>query len=354
MENSIVNITNHLISMPSVTADLPKCQLIIDWCHDLLARQEVAACILTSAERPILVWGQTELSQTRWLINSHLDVVPGESIQFESVIKKGKIWGRGAADTKAGCAIILASASKWHALAAKKNITFMLVTDEEMGGPSTNKILKFMPNLQGGIFLEPTNIRMVTQAKGIMQLQITVRGKAAHGSRLWEGKSALEELSAMLTKFRFHHPSPQKETRNTTFNFSLCQSGNAINQVPEEAKLWCDIRWSPHDRPQRIIKDFAKYFPDAKIDVLVNESPIECPKESELLTSFSNAMKQASINPLTAFEHGSSDARHCTARNIPALVFGPKGKNLHGKDEWVNIKSIEQVSKVLELWVYNI
>ena len=249
---------------------------------------------------------------------------------------------------------MLDNAQSWLKIAKAKHITFMLVVDEEIGGESTKLVLSRMKNLKGGIFLEPTGEKMIVQAKGIIQLKITATGVACHGSRPWEGESALEKITTNLTKFRASHISPNRETRNTTFNFSLLNSGAAINQIPSSAELWCDIRWNPGDNPANIIRDIKNAFPNCIVETIKLESPVNCPKNSLLRSSFVDALKSNSINSFRGFEHGSSDARHCTPPGIPAIVFGPKGKNLHALNEWVSIKSLLKVEKVLDHWIKNI
>lgn len=349
-----LNVLEDLITIPSVTEDSQNCLKIIKIAQAVLRTNNIPNEVIEVAKRPILIWGETNIDKTKWLINSHLDVVPGSPNQFIPQTRNGKVWGRGAADTKSSCAIMLVNAVAWQNTAKEKHITFMLVTDEEVGGESTKLILSRMKNLKGGIFLEPTGEKMIVQAKGIIQLKLTSSGKASHGSRSWEGENALEKITSRLTTFRIHHPSPVRETRVTTFNFSLMNAGTAINQVPAEATLWCDIRWNPEDDPEKIVTDLTNEFHDCKLEVVKLESPIKCPLDSELHRSFSSILKVNNINPINGFEHGSSDARHATALCIPAIVFGPKGKNLHALNEWVSIKSLVDVEKVLDHWIKNI
>lgn len=353
-ENMNQNILHSLIRIPSITGDLKQCNKIITFADSLLKNQEVETKLISVKGKPILIWGETDLSKTKWLINSHLDVVPGSSEQFIPQVKKGKVWGRGSADTKAGCAIMLAKAKTWREITADKHLTFMLVVDEEIGGPSTKEVLPRMSSLKGAIFLEPTNQQMIVQAKGIMQIQITATGKSCHGSRPWEGSNAIEQLIEGLVKLRQDNPSHRRETHATTFNFSQIEGGNAINQVPAHAKLMCDIRWNPLDDPKKIISLLRESFDSCQITPKLTESPINCPIGSKLHSSFSDSLRSQSINPINGFEHGSSDARHCTALGIPAIVFGPKGKNFHADNEWVCIESMKNVSNVLNHWITNI
>lgn len=349
-----LNILNNLIAVPSITGDGISCRKIIKTAREILDAEHVPTKMITAAKRSILIWGELNPDKSEWLINSHLDVVPGSPDQFIPKTNADKVWGRGAADTKSSCSIMLANAAKWHDLAISKHITFMLVIDEEIGGESTKLLVNQMTQLKGGIFLEPTNEKMIVQAKGIIQLKITATGVACHGSRPWDGKNAIEKIASCLTTFRLHRLSPLRETRATTYNFSITSGGTAINQVPEKATLWCDIRWNPADDPDKIVQDLTHEFHGCKVEVAKLESSIKCPLDSELHKSFSFALKASDLNPINGFEHGSSDARHATALGIPAIVFGPKGKNLHSLNEWVSLKSIKRVEEVLDHWIKNI
>lgn len=348
------NILNDLIAVPSITGDGKSCGKIIKMAQAILHAKHVSSKVIKTAKRSILIWGELDLEKSEWLINSHLDVVPGKLEQFEPQENKGKLFGRGAADTKGSCAVLLANIENWQSLARAKHLTFMLVTDEEVGGESTKEILHSLPNLKGAVFLEPTGEKLVIQAKGIIQIKITATGKSCHGSRTWEGNNALEKLAHRLTSFRLRHPSPTHETRNTTFNFSLMTAGTAINQVPGKATLWCDIRWNPADNPEDIVASLKLAFDQCLVEVVKLEPPVNCPQSSQLHRDFTQALKANSLNPLNAFEHGSSDARHCTGFGIPSLVFGPKGKNLHADNEWVSLKSLDNVQRVLNTWINNL
>ncbi len=230
----------------------------------------------------------------------------------------------------------------------------MLVSDEEIGGESTKKIIKTMNNLKGAIFLEPTNLQIVTEAKGMMQIKITSTGISSHGSRPWEGDNAIEKLVRGIIQFRLAHPSPSTETRDTTYNFSQITGGNAINQVPSDSELWCDIRFNPAVDPKEILVLIKDAFKSCEITVVKNESPIHCDRNATVFRMLSKSLKACSINPITKFDHGTSDARHATALGIPALVIGPKGSGLHADTEWVSLKSLKQLSCILDHWIKNI
>ena len=348
------DILKILIRHKSISSNLKSCALVLAKAQKILSVSDIGSKIIESCDKPVLIWGQIDLSKTKWLINSHLDVVPGEVDQFKPVIVKDKLFGRGSADTKSSGTILLSNAAHWLNIATQKDITFMLCIDEEIGGASTRELLKNLKQLQGAIFLEPTNEHMIVEAKGIMQIQIIAKGIAAHGSKPWLGQSALEKIMSGLSSFRAAIPTPQKETRDTTFNFSILRSGDTINQIPNTAELWCDVRWNPQDDPNAIAQTIRDTFIDSEVNIIKQESAIKSDLDSILTKSFISSLKQNSLNPISGFEHGSSDARHATALGIPTIVFGPKGGNLHTRGEWVSLRSIEKVTNILDHWIKNI
>lgn len=343
-----LNLFSDMVNVQSVSTDLTTCALLLDQISQLVPNPQL------DDPQQILWWGHPDLTTTEWLINTHVDIVPGNPAQFKLTTTGDKAWGRGVADVK-GCATILVDqAQKWDQLAQQKRITFMLVTDEEVGGESTKQILPTMHNLQGAIFLEPTNLHITNQAKGMMQVKIIASGMSCHGSRPWEGTNAIEKLVSGLVQFLLQHPTPHKETRNTTFNFSQIKGGAAINQVPASAELWCDIRFNPLDSPEKIATLVRSSFPSCQVSIVKSETPINCAKDTQLLQSLALSLKANSVNPLTHFDHGTSDARHATALGIPAIVFGPKGGGFHSNHEWVSLKSLDKVTSVLDHWIKNI
>jgi len=39
-------------------------------------------------------------------------------------------------------------------------------------------------------------------------------------------------------------------------------------------------------------------------------------------------------------EHGATDGRFFSERGMAVLITAPKGGNIHGNDEWVNLNSL--------------
>ena len=141
----------------------------------------------------------------RILLNGHLDTVgvAGMTTPFEAREIEGKIYGRGSQDMKGGLAAAVATL-----LALSQNrkkfageVVLAAVADEEDRGLGTEYFLRHQPKEQPidfCIVLEPTDLKVCTTHKGFAWLEVTVFGKAAHGSRPSEGIDAIRHMGRVL------------------------------------------------------------------------------------------------------------------------------------------------------------
>jgi succinyl-diaminopimelate desuccinylase len=342
-----------LIPIPSVTADLESNTEALKFCQQHLKSNNILSSLKVISRRPLLHWG-CRPSTAEILICTHIDVVPGPGRIFTPRLQDKTLFGRGAADTKAFAAVMLNLPPEIINLAKNKKVIFAITSDEEIGGPSTKQFISHLPALKFGLFGEPTNLKVVNSAKGIMQVKISATGKSAHGSRPWLGENSIVKMTLSLTSFLKHHPAPEKETRSTTFNFSVVSGGSVINQVPETCEMLVDIRLNPTDSPLRIIRLLRRHFSDCQIDILKSELPIKTSPADPFVHALFCSAGQCGVHPQFAFEHGSSDARHCTAGKIPAIVFGPIGSHLHEEAESVDLESVSKVQQIVENFIRSI
>ena len=73
--------------------------------------------------------------------NGHVDVVPGHADQFVPMEENGRLYGRGAADMKAGVAAMMQAFVDLDAETLPRIVQLHIVTDEEIGGRHTSKWL---------------------------------------------------------------------------------------------------------------------------------------------------------------------------------------------------------------------
>ena len=140
--------------------------------------------------------------------DAHIDTVyPGDLKQwnfdpFESFVKDGKVWGRGASDQKGGMASMLTAARiiKEFDLNRKFKIYFTgTVMEEDCDGLCWQYLIKeekINPELV--IISEPTNMNINRGQRGRMEISLKVKGVSCHGSAPERGDNAVYKIARTI------------------------------------------------------------------------------------------------------------------------------------------------------------
>ncbi len=285
------------------------------------------------------------------VLNGHLDVVSGKPSQFVPSELDGKLFGRGSADMKSGCAAMIQAFIRLRDMPLKCKVMLQLVTDEEIGGFNCSKYLADQGYIGDFVICtEPTQLNPSIQSKGMIKLDILTRGKSAHGSRPWEGENAIERafenFKAIQKLAILREGSALYES--STVNLALIKGGDIYNRVPESCTMGLDIRYVPHVDPQRILRDIEACI-EGEIKVINVEPGVLVEPDhpyidlvKEVITSVDKQAKAEIVG-----QHGGSDARFFASQGIPAIELGPKGDFWHGDGEYVDIQSVLDLEEIL-------
>ncbi len=119
------------------------------------------------------------------MLNGHIDTVSLASYDgdaLEPVQRDGKMFGRGAYDMKSGLAAIMGAAVSAAERPLAGDVVLALVADEEYASAGTEEVLRSF-SADCAVVVEPTGLDIVTAHRGFAWVDVTVHGRAAHGSR---------------------------------------------------------------------------------------------------------------------------------------------------------------------------
>ncbi len=143
-----------------------------------------------------------------WLLfESHLDTVSvsGMTIPpFAGEIRDGRLWGRGACDTKGTGAAMLSALTEYASGGEQpNNVAIVYTLDEEVGKQGIRTFAeRQLPELgwkpAGAIVGEPTGLLAVVAHNGIVRWSIETRGVAAHSCAPERGKSAISMMMRVI------------------------------------------------------------------------------------------------------------------------------------------------------------
>ncbi|MFH1060222.1 MAG: M20/M25/M40 family metallo-hydrolase [Pseudomonadota bacterium] len=310
-----------------------------------------------------------------WLaLNGHLDVVPaGDPAAwslppYAGLVADGRLHGRGAADMKAGVAALVWGARLIQLAGTgvtdlAGGLLLLLASDEESGGGQGAACLVTPGPAQAAaaIIAEPTGLNLSIGARGALWARISLRGRAAHGSRPQAGASAIAALAPLITRLSAWRPPAEDALLGRgTLNLGRVWGGERINQVPASAGLEVDARFCPPDRPADLLAALAK-LAEAALDgtgvtafteAFMTALPYALdPAEPWLALVAECAAMVSGRTARIRGGQGFTDARFYVERwGIPAAVLGPgSARQIHAPDEWVDLAQIRQAALIYAL-----
>lgn len=296
--------------------------------------------------------------EPRILLHGHADVVPGDEGQFAPHEEGDELYGRGVYDMKGALAAMMYAVEDLNAVGCDATVELLIVPDEEReyGGPTGAEIL--INNGHVGDFVitgEPTDFHIGVQAKGVLDLRVTLRGKSAHGSQPWLGKNAI------LLAYEHHkrvQELPFANERSELFpypsiNMARIIGGDVINRVPDRCTYDLDIRYLPEQDPGEIVRQVRSIDVPAEVEVLFSREPAYVSRRNPFVKALREvAARHTGGNPVGVGRHGASDMVYFQRAGVPGVEFGPVGGGHHGPKEYVVSSSLEAYRQMLVQFVH--
>jgi acetylornithine deacetylase len=295
----------------------------------------------------------------RILLAPHLDTVDVASEeQLLPREKNGRLYGRGACDTKGSAAVMmtaLCELARNGPRPATTEIFFTGLVDEEIGQGGSRALAASGMKADLAIIGEPTRLQLVTAHKGNLWLKLETHGKAAHGSRPDLGKNAIHEMARIVdlleTKYaaqirRYRHPL----LGHATVNVGTINGGVQANIVPAQCSITIDRRTVPGETDAGVWRELRTLLRKNRLKAtLVNTKSASClPLETKpslpLVQKFMRSLGQKKPAGVNYF----CDASVLAQGGIPSVVFGPGDiAHAHTADEWISLAELERGRKLL-------
>ncbi len=285
----------------------------------------------------------------RLVFAPHTDTVSvaGMSVDpFGAELRDGKVFGRGASDTKGPMAAML-----WalHEMSERlpglgHEIWFAGLMSEEDGQDGARD---FVGRYKADFALvgEPTDFTIVHMHKGSSVLKLTTRGKACHASAPEQGENAIYKMTDIIRCIR-DEIAPQLKTLSDpvlgspTVSVGRCVGGSKSNIVPDLCEAEVDFRTLPSQDAESFFASVSERL--REIDPAVE---IEVTRCQPLYTDPAHPMVKA-LEKAGGRCGGASwfcDAAVFSGAGIPAVAAGPGSiAQAHTRDEWIAVKELER------------
>jgi acetylornithine deacetylase/succinyl-diaminopimelate desuccinylase-like protein len=294
----------------------------------------------------------------RILLAPHLDTVNARDEQFIPRAKRGRLYGRGACDTKGSVAAMFSALCEVAGATRRPSeteIVFAGLVDEEHGQSGSRALAASGFKADLAIVGEPTGLRVVTAHKGNLWLRFQTRGRSAHGARPELGRNAIHAMARVVDLLETRYAASLRHRRHIilgrpTVSVGVISGGTQANIVPDLCSILADRRTLPGETEQSVRKEIASLFRTHGLEVsMIDEKlgaclPLETDIRTPLVAQFMNCIGQEGPLGVDYF----CDASVLSQVGIPSVVFGPGDiAQAHTADEWVSLAQLDRARVVL-------
>jgi glutamate carboxypeptidase len=295
-------------------------------------------------------------------LGGHYDTVFPPCSSFQKVLEVDKeIWnGPGVADMKGGLAILLTAVEAFEMTPFKETIGWeiLLTPDEEIGSPGSITLYEEGAKRNDvGLIFEPSfsDGSFVIERKGSVNFTVVVHGKSAHAGRdFHQGKSASLALGTFV-----HNLSLLKG--DFTLNIADLEAKGPVNIVPALASCRINIRSNNPDILEKLshqIKEMAKGGEGIRFEII--EDSHRTPKlfdapTKALFQAFQVCAAELNIPFNTVQSGGVCDGNILAEAGLTTFdSLGPVGGHLHTFNEYIQLPSLVERSKLTALFLFKV
>ncbi|MDR1514477.1 MAG: M20/M25/M40 family metallo-hydrolase [Synergistaceae bacterium] len=272
--------------------------------------------------------------------------------------------GLGAADDKGHCAAAILAVERLieEGCRPRGDVNLAFVADEEgRSAGAFGYVRDHTP--ETALILESAPVERINVThQGFGWLDITVKGKAAHGSAPGEGRDAIARMAEIIVrlqklareKYAAHsHPL----NGETVYHTGTITGGTDYGTYPEHCKLGIEIGTQPGetiksrvDEIEEIFEQVRTIYPDldASVGVTIARDPFEARGHEEIYAAYEKALAKVTGKTAVAVgENSWGDAQIFQDAGFPTIGVGADGGNLHAPDEWVSLSELEELVEVV-------
>lgn len=341
-----IELLRELIPLRPVSADVGAVNAVTERLEGYLRGEGALVTVEDVGGRKVLYASTEDTRQPDLLLNTHVDVVPGEDGQFVPREEDGWLHGRGANDCL-GNAVVCAQAL--CRCRGRASVGALFSADEEIGGLTTAALVERGYGARRLIIVVDGAAYAVAVAqKGILTCTLSAQGVAAHSSTPWLGRNAIDALIEGYLRIRTLFPDVKAgDEWHDTMAPTLVAGGTVANRIPDQAALTLNIRYTQPGGAEEWLRRLAD------VSGLRVESRVSCPvvsfdENTAALQELTAAMATAFGRPVSTVRmNGATDARHFARLGVPVAILGTPGRDIHGRDEAVEIAALRAYENML-------
>ena len=279
------------------------------------------------------------------LLNSHVDTVypnVGYSIDpYTPILREGKLFGLGSNDAGGAAVALLQSFLTFYYEAnLHYNLILLLSAEEENSGHNgIQAVLDELPFIEFAIVGEPTEMKMAIGEKGLLVLDVEVKGRSGHAAH-FQNENAIEKAMKDLKWFQEYVFDNKSELLGPVkMTVTQINSGKQHNVVPDRCSFVVDIRVNEYYKNSEIL------------EIIKNNVESEIIPRSTHLNSSGIPLEHPIIRggiSIGLEYYGSPTLSDQVHLSCPSLKIGPgKSERSHTANEFI---FIDEIIKGIEIY----
>lgn len=297
------------------------------------------------------------------IFSGHMDTVPWQNQNgwtkdaLKLTLEDDKLYGRGTTDMKLFIGHCLAAFKEMDLTKLKKPIVCIFTADEEVGCLGAKRLIKNIDTIMGqmplpakAIIGEPTNFEIINTHKGIVHFDLVLKGIAGHSSRPDLGHNAIEDLGLLIQTIKelnLHYANTMDKEVQKIFpdfpynhvHMAMTNSGQALNMIPDLARMSISYRCFPMDPPLKVFEDLKTRMSnlDTKFKIEVENlftTPGLKKNYDQKLVSVLQEITSKDVQSVSF----ATDAGYLSQADIECYICGPGPiKMAHQPDEYMDL-----------------
>jgi acetylornithine deacetylase len=323
------------------------------------------------------------------MLLGHADVVSAGDdwtvAPFAAERHHGNVYGRGAADMKAGMAAAVSALEilRTAGIQLRGDVLLASVVDEEAGGMGTLAVVDRGYRTDGAIIPEPTDLNVAPLCRGILWGRLTIPGRASHiemPQPHWRdggavdaialGRTFLDAIDDLNTRWA---ANPAKRHPLLPLPCQVCVSMLDAGEFPTayagQMRITFDAQYLPAEKDERklggrVKAELEAFFAEIAqqnawlrenpptIEWLVDADCGETPADHPLPQLLHRAAQTAGAESKMEGMSSHTDMGLLVNAGIPTVNFGPGAPSVaHQSDEHVREEDLHQATVALALTI---